>query len=646
MKIAQMEHHLAQLKDEVLGQLGVDAATCAQIGLAPPPDPSMGELGFPVFALARAMRKAPPAIAQEVAQALQRLVEADADSLVASVQALGPYVNMRLDAARVHALVIEQALAEGAAFGREQLDAPQRWMIEYSAPNTNKPQHLGHVRNDLLGHTVANLLDFVGHQVTRVNLINDRGIHICKSMLAYERFGHGESPQTAGLKGDHLVGKYYVIFAAKLDQEYAAWRQRPEALALAQRWAQSAAGQRAAKALEPGQTLEDAFFKAYKDDYFNQHSELGAATKRMLLDWEAGDAQVRALWARMNQWVFEGFDQTYEALGVRFDRVYYESQTYLLGRDIVLAALEDGLLERIEGGAIACPMEKLGMKGPPKVLLRSDGTSVYMTQDLGTALARFDEFGVDHMIYVVGDEQNHHFKVLFAILALLRPELEGKLTHLSYGMVELPDGRMKSREGRVVDADDLMASNIELARAQILERSPELAEQPEELARRARAIGMAGLKYFILDYHPKTTVVFDPERSIDPSGRSGAYLLYAYARLCSIAREVGGWPELTPPERRQAIQALGSEQEVALLRALQAWPGRVSYAAQHHDPSKITEGLWDVARALSTLYNDRDHMIKTMTGPRRQGLLLLCQAVIHTLEAGFSILGITPIERM
>lgn len=645
MKIANIEPHLISLKDQALEALGVDEATCAQIGLAAAPDPTMGDMGFPVFALARSLRKAPPMIAADVAKVLsERLAD---DPIVAEVNAVGPYVNFRFNVKALNAIVLTQALEEGAAFGQGSAKSPERWMIEYSAPNTNKPQHLGHVRNDLLGHTVANILEHAGHAVTRVNLINDRGIHICKSMLAYERFGQGETPESSGLKGDHLVGKYYVIFSQRLEQEYQAWSKTDAADARFALWQEGVAGQRAKKATDGDlERMRKLFTSDYKDAYFNEESELGAATKQLLLAWEAGDEQVRALWSRMNQWVFDGFDQTYEALGVRFDKVYYESQTYLLGRDIVLGALEDGLFERVEGGAIACSLDKIGLKGSPKILLRSDGTSVYMTQDLGTALSRFDEFKMDRMIYVVGDEQNYHFQVLFGVLGLLRPALEGKLYHLSYGMVELPEGKMKSREGNVVDADELVAGNIELAREQVIERFPEMVDQPQALEERARAIGMAGLKFFILDYNPKTTVLFDPSKSIDPQGRSGAYVLYAYARIHSIARELGGWPQLEAAARLEAMQALGTEPELGVIRQLQAWPHVVKFAAENLDPSKVTEGMFELARAFSTLYNDRDHMIKNIEGPRRAGLLLLCKAVVNALATGCKLIGVEPVERM
>ncbi len=645
MKIHDIERHLIDLKDLALSAHEVDQAQREAILLADAPNPELGDRGFPVFALARAMRKGPPQIAQQLAGWLNERISDD--PLVARVIAAGPYVNFTLKPQAVHQITLTQALSEGDAFGSGGASAPQRWMIEYSAPNTNKPQHLGHARNNLLGHCVANILAFAGHEVTRVNLINDRGIHICKSMLAYERFGAGETPQSSGMKGDHLVGKYYVVFNTKLDAEYAAWQRSDAASERLSQWLDSDAGQRARKELGDAasdEALRSSFFKAYGDAYFNNESALGQAARAMLVAWEAGDEAVINLWRTMNGWVFAGFDQTYARMGVRFDKVYYESQTYKLGKELVQQGLQDGLFETIEGGAIACDLAKIGMPGSHKVLLRGDGTSVYMTQDLGTALSRFDAYAIERMAYVVGDEQQHHFKVLFGILSLMRPALQGALTHLSYGMVELPDGRMKSRTGRVVDADDLMSGLVELAREQIIARDATLDDAAQ--AERAEAVGLSALKYYLLNFNPATTIKFNPEESLEPTGRTGPYLLYTYARIQSIARELGGWPKLDEAATREAIAALGSAPEQEVLHKLRAWPHLMDVAARDLDPSKVTEALWQVAKAFSTLYNDRDHRIKAIEGPRRDGLLLLCQAVAHALATGLRLLGISPIDRM
>ena len=655
MAIADIEAHLNDLKDQALAALDVDEQTREQIKLADTPNPEQGDRGFPVFALARTLRKAPPLIAQDVKEQLDKILEEDTYGVVSEIVLVGPYVNFKLDDAKVAKITVEQVLQEQENFGSNFVQDANHWMIEFSAPNTNKPQHLGHVRNNLLGESVARILAFAGHKVTRVNLINDRGIHICKSMLAYQKFGDGETPESTGTKGDHLVGKYYVVFNTKFEQEYAKWQDTDEATAKFEAWlnddkqtkrAKSALGKDASR-----EDMQGYFFKSYKDTYFNNESTLGAQTKQMLLDWEDGNEEVHALWKKMNQWVFDGFDETYKRLGVHFDQVYYESDTYLLGKDLVSRGLEQGIFREVEGGAIACDLEQIGMKGD-KILLRSDGTSVYMTQDLGTALKRFDEHGMDGMIYVVGDEQRHHFKVLFGILGLLREELEGKLHHLSYGMVELPDGKMKSREGTVVDADDLMEGMRQLMIEEGKKRNAENAEAgyptlPEEvITERAEPIGLGALKYFILDFNPTTTVHFDPDKAIDPSGRTGVLAMYAYARIHGLKRELGSWPALDEAGVAAALEALGSPQEMAVVKALRAWPHTLEVAVRDHDPSKVAEYLFNLCSAYNTLYNHKEHKIKDLEGPRRDGVFLLSKAVSHAAAAGMNLLGIAQLEEL
>lgn len=639
MKVTEIEKHVEQLKNQALASLGVSPELSEQIGLATAPNPEMGDLGFPCFVLAKALRKAPPAIAAEVAAAMQPLV-GDGD-VIAEVLAVGPYVNVRFDKGRLASLVVRQVLSEGGDYGRDSLESTSHWMVEYSAPNTNKPQHLGHVRNNLLGSAVASVLAFAGHKVTRVNLINDRGIHICKSMLAYKLFGNGETPESSGVKGDHLVGAYYVRFEKEFQAEYSAWLAGEDGAARLAEWVEKLPAKEREGKDAPALAAE--FKKAYKDQYFNTASVLGAQARQMLVDWEAGDTDVVALWKTMNSWVFAGFDETYARLGVAFDRVYYESQTYLLGKDVVLKGLEEGKFRRLDDGAIVCDMEPLGLSGQ-KVLLRRDGTSVYMTQDLGTALARFDEYAMQNMVYVVGDEQDYHFQVLFKVLEVLRPELAGHLQHLSYGMVLLPEGKMKSREGTVVDADDLMAGMAELASEAIRERYPELGA--EELAARSWAIGLAALKYYVLDYNPRTMIHFDPAKSIDFEGRTGPYALYSYARIQSIRRKMG-WPELDEAGQAQALSALGTELEMAVVKELADWPHMLEVAARILDPSKVTEYVFRVCKAFSTLYNDREHRIVDIADPaRRDGLLLLARAVGESVRGALSVLGIETVDEM
>lgn len=639
MKVTDIETHVDNLKNQALASLGVDEATQALIALAAAPNPEMGDLGFPCFVLAKALRKGPPMIAAEVAKAMQPLLAEN--DVISEVLAVGPYVNVRFNRSRYSEIALTQVLSQLADYGRDTIQDPSKWMIEYSAPNTNKPQHLGHVRNNLLGSAVASVLDFAGHDVTRVNLINDRGIHICKSMLAYQLFGDGETPESSGIKGDHLVGRYYVRFEQEFQAEYSAWIDTDEAAKHFATW-------RAAQTTESlaGKT-EDAiageFRKAFKDTYFNSASVLGKSARDMLLAWEAGDEKTVTLWKLMNSWVFAGFDETYARLGVAFDHVYYESNTYLLGKDVVQKGLEDGKFHRLDDGAIVCDMEPLGLNGQ-KVLMRRDGTSVYMTQDLGTALSRFDEYHMNNMVYVVGDEQDYHFQVLFKVLEVLRPELAGHLQHLSYGMVLLPEGKMKSREGTVVDADELMEGMCELAADAIRERYPDLSE--EALAARANTIGMAALKYYILDYNPRTSIHFDPAKSIDFEGRTGPYALYSYARIQSIRRKMG-WPELDEAAQLRAVKALGSDLEFAVLKELADWPHMLEVSARLLDPSKVTEYIFRVAKAFSSLYTDRAHRIVDIVDEdHRNGLLLLAKAVGESIRGALNILGIETVDEM
>ena len=634
MKITDIEAQLTAAKDAALAALDVPEDVIAEISLAPAPNPDMGDVGFPCFALARHLRNAPPKIAAEVAQKIE------ASGLISEVIVAGPYVNFRLDGAAVAEVVLREALQSQTGFGAVDLadDERDRWMVEFSAPNTNKPQHFGHVRNNLLGATVSSVLEHAGHEVVRVNLINDRGIHICKSMLAYRNWGDGETPESTGEKGDHFVGRYYVLYGHKFDEEYAAWANSDAASAAFAAWKRLQSPKLVAE--NDDESLRTKFLDAHEDTYFNQGSILGAQTKRMLMDWESGDEDVVALWEKMNGWVFAGFDETYKALGIEFERTYRESETYLLGKDIVEKALQDGLLRRLEDGAVVFDLHKVGLEGE-KILLRSNGTSVYMTQDLGTALSRIDEYDVDRMVYVVGDEQDYHFKVLFGVLDTLRPGLGERMQHLSYGMVHLPDGQMKTRTGTVVDADDMVAEMSDLAREAVDERYPDLDD--DERARRARAIGLAALKYFIMDFNPKTTVHFDPKKSIEFQGRTGPYLQYSYARINSIAREAGGFPEVS----EEALRALGTDLEMAVVKELQEWPRMVALSARLLDPSKVTEQLFKIAKAFSTMYNDRDrHKIIEVESPRREGLLLLAKAVQNALASGFALLGIDALEEM
>lgn len=632
--ISEIQTILDAIKNDALTSFDVARETIENISFAPSPDLKLGDLGFPCFSLAKTMRKAPAMIAKDIAAS----INVDAYDIIAEVLPVGPYVNFKYARGVVAEKVVGSAL-DNLEYGKGVYKNPEKWMVEFSAPNTNKPQHLGHVRNDLLGASVSSILKFAGHDVVRVNLINDRGIHICKSMLAYQRFGEGRTPESESIKGDHFVGDYYVMFDKIFTEEYESWLESDGAQIKFDAWQ----GGRKPKEMLADKDPKISFQKSYKDTFFNTESEVGGAAKDMLIKWEEGDKEVLDLWNLMNTWVFKGFDETYQSLGVVFEHVYRESETYLLGKDIVNKGVDAGVFKTIEGGAIACDLETVGLKGE-KILQRSNGTSVYMTQDLGTALARFEEYEMDHIVYVVGDEQDYHFKVLFAILEKLDPMLVNRLNHLSYGMVLLPEGKMKSREGKVVDADDLIDQMHSLAHESVEERYPDL--DADEKRKRAVAIGNAALKFYILDFNPKTTVTFDPKKSIAFEGRTGPYCLYSYARIQSIGRKLGGWPVLSEAERKVALNALGTDLEMQLVNELTDWPRMVQLSARLMDPSKITEQLFKLCKAFSTVYNDNDHRIKDLEGPRRDGLLLLSEAVAKTLNTGLAVIGIDTLTEM
>ncbi len=608
LTIAGLHQHLRDRVAAALSALGVDP-DAAPVELAPPPKPEMGDLGLPCFALAKLLRKAPPLIAKELAEQLEP------DAVIAEVGTAGPYLNLRIDPGALVQIVIGQVLREGDRFGGGQAEPAGRWMVEYSAPNTNKPLHLGHVRNNLLGASIHAIIKHLGHQVTRVNLVNDRGVHICKSMLAYDKWGEGTDPVAAGKKGDHLVGDFYVLFDKHFDEEYQA-----------------------------------ASFDGTKDEFFNSESALGAEVREMLLAWEAEDEGVRQLWQTMNGWVLEGFDRTYERMGVGFDRVQYESQTYKLGKALVQEGLDRGVLSRRDDGAVVCDLSQVGMEGE-KVLLRSDGTSVYMTQDLGTAMERFDEDQreLDQLIYVVGDEQNYHFEVLFKILGLLRSGLTERCYHLGYGMIRLPEGKMKSREGKVVDADDLMDEVHRLARAETEQRAAAGKAHTEgisaeELDLRAELIGMAALKYFLLKFSPKKSFVYDPKESIDFLGQTGPYCLFNYARTRSLLRRAGGEPEFDA----QVVRRLGSERELEIVRLLAAFPDAVARAAKGLDPSRVAEYCFELCKSFAFVFTDKaNHPIVTCEDTElRQARLMMAAAVGQTLRVALGLLGIEVLEEM
>ena len=631
-QIQQLERRLVQLKNDALRRLGVSDGMLDEIEWAETPEDEPGDRGFPCFALAGELKRSPQDIAGDVSTMLGQL-SSDLD-VIGRVFEVGPYVNVDFDDGAFSELVISDILEDT---DEPVIDEPEHWVIEYSAPNTNKPQHLGHVRNNLLGDSVCRILKEAGHDVTAVNLINDRGIHICKSMLAYRKWGDGETPVSSDKKGDKLVGDYYVLFDKKFKAEYADWLDSEDAERRYRDWREKHGG------IDEDEAWE-RFEESYRNEYFNNESELGAEAKQMLRRWEQGDEDIVELWETMNGWVLDGFDETYGRLGVEFDDVYFESETYGRGKEIVEAGLDEGVFERLDDGAVAFDLEKIGMEGR-KIVLRSDGTSVYMTQDLGTAFIRLEDFEPDHLAYVVGDEQDYHFRVLFGILRALDSQLEDRLHHLSYGMVFLPEGKLKSREGHVVEADELMDEMEALARSAVNDRYDDLSE--EEVDRRAEYIGKAALKFHMLDYNPRTTVHFDPEDSIDFQGRTGPYCQYTYARIQSIERRHGGWPEIDESGRREALQALSTDREMKLINKLARWPNILQNSARNMDPGTLTGYLFELCQLFSSLYNDEDHRIVDIDDTaRRDGLLLLCRATSQRLAGGLELLGIDTLDEM
>jgi arginyl-tRNA synthetase len=474
-------------------------------------------------------------------------------------------------------------------------------MIEYSSPNTNKPLHLGHIRNNLLGHAVSCILKANGKRVEQVNLVNDRGIHICKSMLAWQMDGQGEDPVSSGLKGDHLVGKYYVRY----DQIY---KSQVQAL------------------VEEGKPKDEA----------EEQAKILIDAREMLRKWEAEDPEVRALWSKMNSWVYEGFELTYKRLGISFDKTYYESETYKLGKELILKGLRQGILYQKEDGSVWANLEEEGLDH--KLLLRSDGTSVYMTQDVGTAHQRYEESAFDSHIYVVGNEQNYHFQVLAMVLKKLGYAWADKLFHLSYGMVELPEGKMKSREGTVVDADDLMDEMEETAR-QMSEELGKLEDFSQDEKRRIyRQVGMGALKYFILKVDPKKNMTFDPRESVDFNGNTGSFIQYTYARIQSVLRKGA--------DRQKSVsEEAFIDKEIALIRMMHDYPDTLEEASRTLNPSLIANFLYELAREFNQFYHDHSILSAEKSTQVNQRLLLI-ESVGSMIKSGMELLGIEVPERM
>ena len=572
-----------------------------------------GQVTLVVFPFTKMSHKAPDATAQEIgAQLMQRLPE-----LVSGYNAVKGFLNLSISSRQWIGILRE--IYENPTYGFAPVTSESPLvMIEYSSPNTNKPLHLGHVRNNLLGWALAQVMQANGNKVVKTNIVNDRGIHICKSMLAWLKWGNGETPETSGKKGDHLIGDYYVAF----DKHY---REQVRQL------------------VEKGMDEEQA----------KQEAPLIKEAHEMLVKWEQNDPEVRALWKKMNEWVYAGFDETYKALGVSFDKIYYESETYLEGKEKVEEGLEKGLFYRREDGSVWADLTGEGLD--EKLLLRSDGTSVYMTQDIGTAKLRFQDYPIDKMIYVVGNEQNYHFQVLSILLDKLGFKWGKDLVHFSYGMVELPNGKMKSREGTVVDADDLIATMIEGARELSADKVNKLEDVTEAEAREiARIVGMGALKYFILKVDARKNMLFNPEESIDFNGNTGPFIQYTYARIRSILRKWhqslsadGKTPQTGELEGLWA-DAAGldlAEKEINLIQRLQAFQTAVRQAGSDYNPSCIANYCYDLVKEYNQFYHDFS-VLHEEDAQKRLFRIALSATVAQVIKNGMGLLGIEVPERM
>ena len=556
-----------------------------------------GDYTLVVFPLLKRSRKSPEATATEIGE----YIVANTPE-VASFNVIKGFLNISMRSSFwmdcFADIVTDEDFGRSAQTGRTI-------MVEYSSPNTNKPLHLGHIRNNLLGFSVSRILEANGNRVIKANLVNDRGIHICKSMLAWKLYGNGETPQSSGMKGDHLVGKYYVEF----DKHYKA---------------------QIKELMEAGKSEEEA----------KRTAPIMLQAQEMLRRWEAKDPEVYSLWQTMNSWVYEGFDVTYKALGVDFDKVYYESQTYLLGKDIVQQGLDKGIFFRKDDNSVWIDLTADGLD--QKLLLRGDGTSVYITQDLGTAFRRFEDNKLDDMIYVVGNEQNYHFQVLKLILKKLGYDWSDNITHLSYGMVELPEGKMKSREGTVVDADDLIADMVATAR----EMSQELGKldgcTEEEANDISRMVGLGALKYFILKVDPKKTMLFNPRESIDFNGNTGPFIQYTHARIRSVLRKAAE-AGIEYRGRGSGIELL--PEEIELVKMLSDYPAVVASAGESYSPAVIGAYVYDLSKLFNSYYHDHSILHEEKEKVRRIRLQLAEQTA-RVIRSGMWLMGIEVPERM
>lgn len=613
--ISILQHAVAKAVTELYGE----ATEPAKVQVNTTPSDFTGDYSVVIFPFVKVAKKAPDAAAAEIGAFIQEQVpEIRAHNVVKG------FLNLEISDTYWQQFL--QNTVSNPDFGRQPRTG-KKVMVEFSSPNTNKPLHLGHIRNILLGWSCSRILEAVGYEVVKTQIINDRGVAICKSMVSWRNFGEGKTPAGEGIKSDHFVGDYYVLFEQKSKEEYAQWQNTAEAQAVY------------ASKQKPGQSAAD-FFKDFKNKWFNEYSQLGTEVRETLLKWEDHDPETIALWEKMNGWVYEGFEKTYDDLGVSFDKLYYESNTYLLGKDIV----DDGLAQKVffkkEDGSVWVDLTDAGYD--QKVVLRADGTSVYITQDLGTARMRYDELGCERFVYVVADEQNYHFQVLFEVLKRLGEPYADGLFHLSYGLVELPTGRMKTREGTVVDADDLIAEVIRIATEQSAERGETEGVSAAEKAENLRKVGMGALKFFIIKVHPKRKMIFNPEESVDLQGQTGPYIQYSFVRINGLMQRV---------EREQIDLSKAADyghmeaQEKELLVALHEYPAVVMQAAAAYDPSLIANFCYALAKSYHRFWHDLS-IFNADTEAAKAFRLQLSRAVGNVLQSAMGLLGVEMPNRM
>lgn len=557
-----------------------------------------GDMTLVVFPWVKAARKAPDAVAKEIGDYL-----VDNEPAVSRYNVIKGFLNLVIDPTFWNSVLRGIARQEDYGFTKADENSPLV-MVEYSSPNTNKPLHLGHLRNILLGYSLASILKACGNRVVKTNIVNDRGIHICKSMLAWQKWGDGVTPESTGKKGDHLIGDFYVLF----DKHYKA---------------------EVKELMAKGMTQEEA----------EAASPLMLEAREMLRKWEQKDPEVRSLWEMMNRWVYAGFDETYERMGVDFDKIYYESNTYLEGKEKVLEGLEKGIMYRKDDGSVWADLTADGLDH--KLLLRKDGTSVYMTQDIGTAKLRYQDYPIDKMIYVVGNEQNYHFQVLSLLLDKLGFKWGKDLVHFSYGMVELPEGKMKSREGTVVDADDLMDEMVNTARSVSAELGKLDGCTPEEIDEITETVGLGALKYFLLKVDPRKNMTFNPKESIDFNGNTGPFIQYTYARIRSVLRKA----DEAGMRGADFTAVVPGEREVTLIRRLADFPSVVREAGRSYSPALIANYIYDLVKEYNQFYHDCS-ILKEEDAATRSMRLELSAVTADVIRRGMGLLGIKVPERM